>query len=127
MVFVCAMAPLSAAAFDVACPEKILTTQKLAGRENGWAGFDPGPSHAYVSGISIYDGHPNDMVRLKPDDEMAKEQIWSFLKAPPNAKPLYVMCDYHLTRVGFIRSLPKGIKKCTVKKTGLLRCEVHEP
>lgn len=126
------LAPLvndaSAKTFDIACPERISTAQRLLGGKKGWAGFvDSEPEHAYISGVSIYYGHPRDMAMLKPDEEMVKEQYWTFGRSPEDSLPLYMACNYHTTLVRLIRTLPPSTKKCTNKRLGMLRCETFDP
>lgn len=119
----------SADALEISCPEKIVTTQKLVGRAKGWKEFvrPDGTlsrrNYSYVSGIGIYDGDPREIVELKPDDEMAKEETWSFNKPTSSKRPLYMACAYFETRVQFIRTLPPSVKKCTSKRGVVLQCE----
>lgn len=125
-VFLCVLTPLSVRALDVACPAKIVTAERLAVREVGWTGFvDSDKSQGRVIGLSIYSGHPSDMAELKPDDEMAKEQRWTFGRASSDSQPIYMVCHYDATRVKFIKALPKAIGKCSIKRLGLLRCEIE--
>jgi hypothetical protein len=122
-----AFVPLTANAVDFVCPERISTTQKLVGVQKGWVGFSESePGHAYVSGVSVYYGHPREQGMLKPYNEMAKEQYWSFGRPPADAQALYMACNYHSTSVQLIQALPSNTKKCTNKRLGMLRCEVFE-
>lgn len=118
-------------ALEIICPEKILTAQKLDLQESGWQEFaasDGGGSvfaYSYVSGIAIYDSDPKNGYLLKEDKEGVK--IWTFIKAPPEAPPVYMACHYSQTRVRIARALPKNIKKCTAKRAGVLHCDVFKP
>jgi len=119
----------SASALDIACPEKIVTTQKLIGPAAGWKEFvrtdgeQKQRNYSYVSGIAIYDGDPREIVELKPDSEMANEASWSFIKPTTAGRPLYMACSYFDTRIQFIKTLPASVKKCTSKRGGILHCD----
>ena len=51
-----------------------------------------------VSRIDLYDGDPKDIAQLKPDDEDAKEDSWSFNAPSPPERPLYMACVFFDTR-----------------------------
>jgi hypothetical protein len=122
-------ASLDAAAFDIACPGKIVTSQKLMERAPGWKEFvrpDGGAKPrrwSRVSRIDLYDGDPKEIAQLKPDDEDAKEDSWSFNAPSPPERPLYMACVYFDTRIQFIKALPLNVRKCTSSREGILRCE----
>lgn len=84
-------------------------------------------AYSYVSGISIYWDDPKKIMELRPDKDTSKDSSWSFKKVPPGTPPLYMACHYFETRIGFIKALPLNIKRCTAKRSGILRCEVFEP
>lgn len=122
-------------ALEIACPQKILTTQTLETQEAGWREFvrpdkldENGNVNAYshVSRISVYSDNPKKLVELKPDNELARDPTWSFLKASPDAPPLYMACNYFDTRIQFVRELPANVKKCVQKRGGVLQCEIFK-
>ena len=120
-------------ALEITCPQKILTTQKLDKQEAGWREFvrpsSDGKLNAYshVSRISLYSDDPKKIAELKPDNDLASEPTWYFVKAPVDALPLFMACNYLDTRLQFVRELPANVKKCTQIRSGVLRCEMFEP
>jgi len=124
---------LNVAALDISCPEKITTSQELLKQASGWQQFvrpvKEGKTRqwSYVSGISLYTGDPKDIAQLKPDDEMAKDQSWSFSAPSSPERPLYMACVYFETRIQFVKALPLNVKKCTSIGEGVLRCEEFKP
>jgi len=127
------LAPTNVAAFEVACPNKIVTSQKIVGGAPGWKEFvrpDGNaklPRWSYVSGINLYSGDPKNIAQLKPDDENAKEASWSFSTPSSPDRPLYMACIYFDTRIQFIKALPLNVRKCTSSRERVLRCEEFKP
>ena len=120
----------NAVALEIKCPEKIVTSQKIIEAAPGWKEFvrpdgDDAKPHrwSYVEGISLYSGDPTDIAQLKPDDENAQEDSWTFGAPSSPERPLYMACVYSNTRMQFVRALPLTVKKCTAGRGRVLRCE----
>lgn len=123
------IASSSAFAVEIKCPREIFTSQSLAEPIAGWeefvrpSGVDPAPKSSYIERIDIYDGDPKEIVQLKPDDENATNQTWSFSEPAPAGRPIYMSCVYLGTRIQVIKALPLNFKECTVFAGGILRCK----
>ena len=119
-------------AVDFQCPKKIVTSQKLVNQAAGWSEFmrpngdGTVDNWAYVSGISLYSGDPNQIAELKPDDENSQLPYWTFGEPAKAEEPLYMSCFYHGTRIEFTKKLPLNVRKCTAHRDGVLRCEVFK-
>jgi hypothetical protein len=122
-------APSAALALDIACPEKIVTTQVLGESVVGWKEFvRPGreaeKGHwSRPSRIDLYYGDPKDIAQLVPDNE---EDIWTFSRPSTPERPIYMACVYSDTYVQFVKALPPNIKKC-IANQGVLDCEEFKP
>src|SRR5690349_4112635 len=87
-----------ATALEIACPETISTTQQLKKAASGWEGFvrpsEPGKAYDWsrVTRIDLYTGHPRGIAQLKPDDENAVEDSWTFSSPSTPNEPLYMSC-----------------------------------
>jgi hypothetical protein len=120
-------------ALDIACPDKIVTSQNLAEQAPGWKEFvrpngDPKTIRwSFLAGIDLYYGDPVEIMQLKPDSEDATEASWTFTRPSLPTRPLYMACSYRGTRIQITRALPLDVKKCTVKTGGVLRCEQFAP
>ncbi|MCC6197100.1 MAG: hypothetical protein IT518_21805, partial [Burkholderiales bacterium] len=101
-----AAAAAQAADWRLDCPAQLATAQSIAGSvPAGWAplartptivqdvkGSEPHAGSAPAVGISIYDGPPNEMADLVPDDPNARVVRWTFAKT--RTRGIYVVCHY---------------------------------
>ena len=133
IAWVAFLAALPAQAVQFQCPQAITTKQSATSTPQGWTAFarDPwgnaGSPEAVTlksafSKIELYDGEPKEIADLKPDNEI---DTWSFGKAQPGDRPIFMACVYGSTHVRLVRQLPKAIKQCRASKEGTLTCEVY--
>jgi hypothetical protein len=115
-----------AADWRVDCPAQLATAQNIAGSvPTGWAAISRTPSivqdvkdseastgSAPPVGVSVYDGPPNQMADLVPDDPNARVVRWTFAKNHP--RDIYVVCHYADTRLALAQKAPPGITSCTL-------------
>jgi hypothetical protein len=114
-----AMVP-AAAAEKIACPAEIKATpSQLATPVAGWtARVDGVPTQ--LSGVTFYDGAPEDGASLVPDAEKQTKAkstaTWKF--DAPGAKGFWIGCRYANTSLTLERQLPSGVKECVVTYDG---------
>jgi hypothetical protein len=114
------VAAMPAAAEKIACPAEIkVTPSQLAMPAAGWtARIDAVPTQ--LSGVTFYDGAPEDGASLVPDAEKqgkAKSTAtWKF--DGPDAKGVWIGCRYANTSLTLERQLPSGVKECVVTYDG---------
>jgi hypothetical protein len=108
-----AWAALPAAALaDVSCPMKIDVEEKLAAPQPGWTeGMSGLPTE--LAGISVFDGPPEELAELVPDDGTdaadARTDIWNL---PKNDRGYWLTCRYASTTVTLTRQLPPTVTRC---------------
>ena len=115
-----------AADWRVDCPAQLATSQSLTGAAPaGWSalartpslvqdvkGNEPVTGSAPPVGVSVFDGPPNEMADLVPDDPNARVVRWTFAKN--RTRDIYVVCHYGDTRIGLSQKAPPGITSCTL-------------
>ena len=107
--------PLLAFAFAVAdCPAKIEVRQTLAEQIAGWlVGYDAAPH--LLSGMTFFDGKPEEMASLAPDSHSASGgkdvALWTF---GVTGRPVWVACHYAGTGIILKRELPKNTQSCSI-------------
>ncbi len=109
--FTLLLAPASAFA-DVGCPQAVVTTQALAAPQAGWtAGLDKLPTE--VAGVSVFEGPPEEMADLVPDDGKdtadTRSDIWNL---PQSDRGYWLVCHYSSTTVILSRQLPATVTRC---------------
>src|SRR5215468_3880925 len=104
----------SAVLADVGCPMKVEVKQALATPQSGWtAGLDQVPTEA--AGVSVFDGPPEEMADLVPDDSKdavdIRSDIWNL---PQSDRGYWLVCHYANTTVTLARQLPTTVTRCEV-------------
>jgi hypothetical protein len=97
---------------DVGCPMKIEVSQSLAAAQEGWTGGqDKLPTE--LTGISVFDGPPEQLADLVPDDGAdtgdSRSDIWNL---PKNERGYWLTCRYSSTTVTLTRQLPATVTRC---------------
>lgn len=115
-----------AADWKAACPASVSTTQSVGGAlPEGWGAYarslsavqsaPPGTAIAGNSSpvsISVFDGPPQEMADLVPDNPNAKRPKWTFAK--DRKRDIFLVCNYADTRMKLARKVPAGVRSCTV-------------
>jgi hypothetical protein len=102
----------AAALADVSCPMKIDVEEKIAAPQPGWTeGLSGLPTE--LAGISVFDGPPEELADLVPDDGVdaadARSDIWNL---PKNDRGYWLTCRYSSTTVTLTRQLPATVTRC---------------
>jgi hypothetical protein len=109
---VAALLASASALADVGCPMKIEVSQSLAAPQEGWTGGqDKLPTE--LAGISVFDGPPEQLADLVPDDGVetgdTRSDIWNL---PKNERGYWLTCRYSSTTVTLTRQLPATVTRC---------------
>jgi hypothetical protein len=107
--------PLLAFAFAaVDCPSKIEVKQALAEQMPGWSINSDGAPHL-LSGITFYDGKPEEMASLVPDSQSVSGgktvAVWTF---GATGRPAWLACHYAGAGIVLQRELPKNTRSCSI-------------
>lgn len=102
----------AAALADVSCPMKIEVEEKIAVPQPGWTeGLSGLPTE--LAGISVFDGPPEELAELVPDDGAdaadTRSDIWNL---PKNDRGYWLTCRYSSTTVTLTRQLPPSVTRC---------------
>jgi hypothetical protein len=102
----------SAVLADVGCLMKVEVKQALGAPQSGWtAGLDKLPTEA--AGISVFEGPPEEMADLVPDDGKdaadTRSDIWNL---PQSEHGYWLVCHYSNTTVTLARQLPATVTRC---------------
>lgn len=104
---------------NVVCPQS-----PDASLPDGW---QTSMIHARVpkaDGLTVFDGHPEELASLVPDNEPAEAGEMHFWTFPVHKeRQIWVECTYQNKAVRLIRALPDGIVKCAVIEPHGLSCE----
>jgi hypothetical protein len=108
----CVLALPTVALADVSCPMKIDVDEKLTVPQPGWTeGLSGLPTE--LAGISVFDGPPEELADLVPDDGVdaadARSDIWNL---PKNDRGYWLTCRYSSTTVTLTRQLPATVTRC---------------
>jgi hypothetical protein len=111
-VLAAAVAAPTAVLADVGCPMKVEVSQSLAAPQEGWTGGqDKLPTE--LAGISVFDGPPEQLADLVPDDGTdtadTRSDIWTLAK---NERGYWLTCRYSSTTVTLTRQLPATVTRC---------------
>jgi hypothetical protein len=111
-VLAAAVAMPTAVLADVGCPMKIEVSQSLAAPQDGWTGGqDKLPTE--LAGISVFDGPPEQLADLVPDDGTetgdSRSDVWNL---PKNERGYWLTCRYSSTTVTLTRQLPATVTRC---------------
>ncbi len=111
-VLAAAVAGPTAVLADVGCPMKIEVTQSLAAPQEGWTdGQDKLPTE--LGGIAVFDGPPEQLADLVPDDGKdagdSRSDVWNL---PTNERGYWLTCRYSSTTVTLTRPLPATVTRC---------------
>jgi len=92
----------------------IETAQKLAVPQPGWIeGVSKLPTD--LAGVSVFDGPPEEMADLVPDDGKktadTTSQVWILSK---NERGYWLTCRYSSTTVTLTRQLPPTVTRCEI-------------
>lgn len=109
---VAALFASASALADVGCPMKIEVSQSLATPQEGWTdGREKLPTE--LAGISVFDGPPEELADLVPDDGAdtgdSRSDVWSL---PKNERGYWLTCRYSSTTVTLTRQLPATVTRC---------------
>jgi len=93
-------------------PQAVTVTQTLAAPPSGWtAGLDKLPTE--VAGVSVFDGPPEELADLVPDDGKnaadTRSDIWNL---PQSDHGDWLVCRYANTTVILSRRLPATVTRC---------------
>ena len=102
----------SAVLADVGCPMKVEVKQALVAPQSGWtAGHDQVPTDS--AGMSVFDGPPEEMADLVPDDSKdaanTRSDVWNL---PQSDRGYWLVCHYANTTVTLARQLPASVTRC---------------
>ncbi len=102
----------------VVCPERLMQQSAQVNAENIPEGFEvmSRPGRLWLSGVSLYDGHPRDNAVLVPDEDSATAPGWRFEGDYPDGK--WLSCDYSMGHVRLYRKLDDSIAQCNVTSEG---------
>ncbi len=97
---------------DVGCPQAVTVTQVPGAPQSGWtAGLDKLPMEA--AGVSVFEGPPEEMADLIPDDGKdaadTRSDIWNL---PHSDRGYWLVCHYSNTTVILSRQLPATVTRC---------------
>jgi hypothetical protein len=109
---VAALLASASALADVGCPMKVEVSQSLAVSQEGWtSGQDKLPTE--LAGISVFDGPPEQLADLVPDDGAesgdSRSDVWNL---PTNERGYWLTCGYSSTTVTLTRQLPATVTRC---------------
>lgn len=124
----------SADDWKLACPAMISTTQSVGGNVPAeWSAFARTPAamvsapvgaavagNSNVVSASMFDGPPQELAELVPDNPNARRHKWSLAK--DRTRDAYVVCNYADTRMKLARKVPAQVRSCSVdsqKGTGV--------
>ncbi|CEK10510.1 STY0301 family protein [Legionella hackeliae] len=100
------------------CPDKIAVKEQLLKLPTGWESLTSDIPH-FLNGISVYSGHPRDLVALKPDAINEKKAMWSF----STKDTIYVVCEYNGTSIILTQKIPAKIRHCELIYNPFVRGE----
>ena len=125
-VFCLLMIPAAARAKEYQCPAKIDTAQSLTQSFDGWSSYqDTVNGVQNLKGIQVYDGPPEELASLIPDNEEAGKQeeksFWTF--NVQNGRAIWIACEYYQSTVALTRELPLGVEKCTLIAKDIISCK----
>ena len=107
---------LFAAELRFECPAEIQTTQNIKEpAPEGWASIPNPQSKKYLDSISVFDGPPEELASLVPDNEenqILSKTVWSFHKKKD--RPIWLACSYLRTDIVLAKALPLEITQCKV-------------
>lgn len=111
LVILAATTPTAVLA-DVGCSMKIEVTQSLTAPQEGWTdGNDKLPTE--LAGISVFDGPPEELADLIPDDGTesgdSRSDIWNL---PKIERGYWLTCRYSSTTVTLTQRLPATVTRC---------------
>ena len=99
IVFAAVLPVTTIYAAEYECPVKIETTQSLKEKApEDWTSFREPKENSYFDNITVYDGPPEELVSLVPDNEgkkAAELPVWTFKKE--KTKPIWLACSYMKT------------------------------
>lgn len=115
-----------AADWKASCPATVSTTQSVGGAlPPEWSSYGrspsavlsapPGTAIAGISSpvsISVFDGPPQDMADLVPDNPNARRPQWRFAK--DRKRDIWLVCNYSDTRMKLARKVPASVRMCAV-------------
>jgi hypothetical protein len=110
--YAAALLASASALADVGCPMTIEVSQSLAAPQEGWTdGADKLPTE--LAGISVFDGPPEELADLIPDDGTgsgdSRSDIWNL---PKIERGYWLTCRYSSTTVTLTRQLPATVTRC---------------
>jgi len=102
---------------EATCPEQIETEQSLRAPVPGFEVFDEGRK-SYWSGITFFEGRPEQVVSLKYDSEADAAdggyvQTWSL----DRKTEYWIQCQYAATSVSLLKKLPR-VSECKLSVSG---------
>lgn len=116
IVFAAVLPVTTIYAAEYECPVKIETTQSLKEKApEDWTSFRESKENSYFGNITVYDGPPEELASLVPDNEGKKAAglpVWTFKKE--KTKPIWLACSYMKTDIVFAKALPQDITHCEV-------------
>lgn len=109
VLILAALMPALAVAAEYRCP-----------RPDGASQLIKNDRYIALKGISLYDGHPDEMAQLKPDnaeDDATGPGVWPVEDISPRA--YWMVCEYE-QGIRYLRRLPVIEKRCTEIMGGIL-------
>ena len=106
---------VGAVAQEIQCLSYVETSESTKSAPNEWNVFNRDEPH-YLMAVEFYDGNPEKMASLTPDDEGGSGKnefaIWRF---PANDGNQWIACDYRNTSVFLSKKLDRNITECKVE------------
>ncbi len=100
------------------CPPELTVRQNVETAPGSWQPVNTRKTH-YYSNVSFYDGHPDQMFLLAPNDEKKPKKgakttinIWNLT---PSAKGHWAACEYTGTSATVAMKLPDAVTRCEVE------------
>jgi hypothetical protein len=91
------------------------TARFTASVPDGWTSISDTQSKHWFSTLSVFDGPPQDLASLVPDNEENQDlskTIWTFNKK--KERPIWIACSYLKTNLLLAKELPLKISQCSV-------------
>lgn len=108
---------------DFTCPD-FKMDQTVSWTPQGWLASTITENMPEADQITVFDGTPEQMASLVPDNEPLKEgesHVWTF--EPERGRDIWVQCGYAKQATRLQRAIPKNARKCTQTAPRTLSCE----
>jgi len=103
----------------IVCPDNVMQKGGSVSEEDIPSSFETmaQTSRAWLSGVSLYDGHPERNAVLKPHEDTPHSATWRFDEwSFPNGK--WISCDYGAYGAILYKRLDDDVAECTATLEG---------